>query len=266
MKVGSHHLGRMYLVTIALLVILAGIGAYGARTFPSGLVVAVVSCVLIELVIVKINKQKMKVPLAAIITGLIIGSVAPISVSLIVVIAASLIAEITKFFLKSKARNILNPAAVGLLVALALFGTGDEWWAAPSIHIYGLLIPLAVVLIVAAYEARRIPTVLVATAIMAVGFTALAGSGFSAAAVLVALLSVNYYFVFLMVADPKTSPNRMSGQLVYGIGIALFALGFTFLRMPYPLLVTLVIANLLYAGFRKFGTVKSVAAAAVATS
>lgn len=266
MMVGKHHLARMYVVTIALLLALAAIGAYQASAFPFALVTAVVSCILIELVVVKAKKHRYRIPLSAIITGLIIGSVAPINAPLLLIVAAALIAELAKFFIKAKGRNVFNPAALGLLIALAVFGAGDEWWAAPSIHAYGLLIPIGAVLVISAYEARRLPLALVAAAGISIGVAVLAGTGLSAAELLYSLLAVNYYFVFLMVADPKTSPNKMSGQAVYGIGIALIALLFVWGRVSYPLLLALVLANILYALFRVLHKGKAVAGTAAATS
>jgi len=250
MKVGGYHLGRMYVVTIALLLALAAFGAYGLGTFPFALVVAVVSCVLIDFILVKIKKHRFRFPLSAIITGLIIGSIAPIGGSLALVVVAALIAEITKFFVKVKARNLFNPATVGLLLALLIFGVGDEWWASSTIHVYGLLIPLALVLIISAYEARRLPAALVAIVVMSVGFMAISGAVFSSGALLTALLTINYYFIFLMVTDPKTSPNKVSGQIIYGMGVALFALLFIRVHLPYQLLIALVLVNVIYAAFR----------------
>ena len=268
MRVGGHHLARMYVITIALLVALAVVGAFSLGMVPVGLVVAVVACVLIEFSLVKVGKKKFRFPLSAIITGLIIGFVAPINASVLLVIAASAIAELAKFFVKAKARNIFNPAAVGLLVALLVFGVGDEWWAAPSIHLYGILVPLAAVLIIAAYEARRVPLALVVAAMETVGLAALSGFGISPGVLFTSLLAINFYFIFLMVSDPKTSPNKASGQVIYGIGIGLFAIAFAWLHLSYPLLVALLIANLLYACFRVFHrtSAKAGTAAAAATS
>jgi Na+-translocating ferredoxin:NAD+ oxidoreductase RnfD subunit len=245
MRGGGHHLAKMHLVTIALLLALAAFGAYSLGIVPVALAVAVIACVAVEFALVKVGGHRFRFPLSAVITGLIIGSVAPINASLLLVIVAALIAELTKFFLKAKARNVFNPAAVGLLVALVAFGAGDEWWAASSLHVYRVLVPLAALLIISAYEARRLPLALVATAAITVGIAAL-----SAVGPLASLLALNYYFVFLMVADPKTSPNKVSGQVQYGIGIAAFVLVLMFARVPYPLLAALLLANILYAGFR----------------
>jgi Na+-translocating ferredoxin:NAD+ oxidoreductase RnfD subunit len=253
MRIAGRHLGKMYLVTIVLLLALAAVGSYGARSFPWALVAAVMACVLSEFVIVKLMRQKYRIPLSAIITGIIIGSVAPINTPMTMVIVAALIAEVTKFFLKVKARNVFNPAALGLIVALVVFGAGDEWWAAPSIHVYGLLIPLAAVLVIAAYEGRRLYLALAAAVVLILGLAILSGGLLVVGGILASARSVNYYFVFLMATDPKTSPSKRSGQVAYGIGVGLISLTFMWVRIPLPLLDGLVVANLGYALFRTFG-------------
>jgi Na+-translocating ferredoxin:NAD+ oxidoreductase RnfD subunit len=257
----------MYVVTIALLLALAIAGAYQAGAFPLALVAAVATCVLVEFAISKLKKHGYRIPLAAIITGLIIGSVAPLSVPVAVVVLAALVAEFTKFFVKAKARNIFNPAAMGLLVALIAFGAGDEWWASPSFHVYGLLVPLAAVLLISAYEARRLHLALTVAVVLAIGAAALSGFAFSAGGLLASFLSANYYFAFLMATDPKTSPSRISGQVAYGIGIAVIALVFIWARLSYPMLVALVLGNIFYALFRVFyRRTAPVAAGAVASA
>lgn len=252
MKIGSHHVAWMYVVTIALLVAIAAVSAYLAGTFPTSLIVAVVACILIDLAVEAVKRHKRRIPVSAIITGLIIGSVAPITAPILLVVAASLVAELTKFFIKAKGRNVFNPAAVGLLAGLLLFGLGDEWWAASSIHAYGFVIPIAAILILAAYEAKRLVAGLSAAAVAAVGIASISGLGFSAGGIIASVLTVNYYFVFLMVADPKTSPNKVTGQLAYGVGVAALALLLVMARVPYPLLIALVLANVCYAAFRLF--------------
>ena len=252
MKIGSHHVAWMYVVTIALLVAIAAVSAYLTGIFPTSLIVAVVACILIDLAVEAANGHKRRIPASSIITGLIIGSVAPITAPIFLVVAASLIAELTKFFIKAKGRNAFNPAAVGLLVALPLFGLGDEWWAASSIHAYGFVIPIAAILVLSAYEAKRLVAGLSAAAVAAVGMAAISGLGFSAGVIIASVLTVNYYFVFLMVADPKTSPNKPIGQLAYGVGVAALALFFVIAHVPYSLLIALVLANVCYAAFRLF--------------
>ncbi|MDE1865365.1 MAG: RnfABCDGE type electron transport complex subunit D [Candidatus Micrarchaeota archaeon] len=127
MKLGGHHIAMMHLVALILLVALAAYGAYASRVFPVSLIVAVVSCCLIDMAIGFYHKKGQRVPWSALITGVIIGSVAPIAAPVLLVVVASLVAELTKHFLKMRSRHFLNPAVAGLLVALPAFGAGDEW-------------------------------------------------------------------------------------------------------------------------------------------
>ncbi|MDE1865366.1 MAG: hypothetical protein KGH94_01860 [Candidatus Micrarchaeota archaeon] len=110
------------------------------------------------------------------------------------------------------------------------------------------MVPIAAVLIIAAYEGRRWVAAISAAAVAAAGLALTGGVG-----PVVALLSVNYYFAFLMVADPKTSPNRLAGQLAYGAGTAALMILLVLLRLPYPLLTSILVANIAYAGARFWG-------------
>ena len=80
----------------------------------------------------------------------------------------------------------------------------------------------------------------------------LGGAGISLSTAVAALLSVSYYFTFLMVADPKTSPNKYTGQIIYGAAVAGLALLLIIAHAPYPTLVALMAMNLTYAAFRIF--------------
>jgi enediyne biosynthesis protein E5 len=248
MKIGKYNIGRVYLILIALLCVLAAVAAYSTRTFPLSIFVAVAACILIEVALAKLSGKRLKMPISAIITGIIIGSVAPITVPFAVVVLAALLAESTKFFIKIKSRNVFNPAAIGLLVALILFGIGDEWWASPTMHFHGFLIPLSGILIISAWQSRRLFVGISAAVVAAIGIAA--ASGFLEIGLLTSVLAVNYYFVFLMVSDPKTSPNNMLGQIIYGAGVSASAMILVATHIQYALLIALLLANVCYAAFR----------------
>ena len=251
----NHPVSPMYLWAVGLLSALAAISSYILHVFPFPLMFAVVVAALIEILIRKYYlKHKFKIPFSGIITGLIIGSVAPINAPLVLVLIAAAIAIASKFFIQFKGSNIFNPAALGLIVALAIFGLGDEWWAAGNYNLYGVAISLTPVLIILAYEARRLPTALSFVAVSLVLNLALAGFHvFSVAAIAALLFSVNYYFAFVMLVEPKTSPYNRYMQIGYGASIAALYPVLAFFRTPYPLLVVLLAGNIAYLLYRRSG-------------
>ncbi|MDE1856928.1 MAG: RnfABCDGE type electron transport complex subunit D [Candidatus Micrarchaeota archaeon] len=245
----------MYIWAIALLSALAIVSGYTLHALPISLVVAVASAGTIEILIRNIHRRhKFKIPFSGLITGLIIGSVAPINAPLALVVVAAAIAVASKFFIQYKSSNIFNPATIGLIVALPLFGLGDEWWIASNYNFYGLAVTLTPILVILAYEAKRLTTgmafVLASLALaLALGGTSIVSAGGIAAA----LFGINYYFAFVMLIEPKTSPNGRYAQAAYGISVAALCFALALFRVPYPLLVSLLAGNTVYLAYRSRG-------------
>lgn len=245
-------MGAMYLWAIALLTLLAVVSGYTLHLFPWALISAVASAVVADILISRFHhKHKLRIPFSAIITGLIVGSVAPHNAPVALAVLASLVAILAKNFVRVRRVNVFNPAALGLIVALALFSMGDEWWAAGSFNVYGVAISLAPILIVSAYQARRL-TASLSFAIASVGIAIAANLGYlsSLGGVAALLFSANYYMAFIMVAEPKTSPHKRLPQAVFGAGVAVGIAVFAMAGAPYPSLLALLIGNIAYTGYR----------------
>lgn len=255
MKILGHVVSSMYVWTIVLLSILAAVSSYALGTFPSALLVATLSAGVFEILIHSFyQKRKFAIPFSGIITGMIIGAVAPINAPLVLVILASAIAILSKFFIKFKSTNIFNPASFGLIVALAAFGLGDEWWVVGNYNVYGMVLSLTPVLVILAYEARRLPTGLSFMAAN-ISLTALLGgiTSITASSVVSLLFGVNYLFAFVMLIEPKTSPHNKWAQVTYGASIAVAYVAFAFMHVPYALLVVLLAGNVTFLLYRMNG-------------
>jgi Na+-translocating ferredoxin:NAD+ oxidoreductase RnfD subunit len=251
MKLLGQPISSMYLWTVVLLIAIVSVSSYVQNTFPLTVIVAVAAALLIETAIVKIDlRSRLRLPLSAIITGMLIGIIAPYNAPISLVIVAVSIAMLSKFFIKFKSNIIFNPAAMGLLIALAAFGLGDSWWASGSYLLGSFIISPAILLAIAAYSARRLHASLsfiTATIII----VALAGNVQASLAGLDALLfSVNFLFAFIMIADPKTSPAKPAEQTAYGAAMALLVFALGAYGMHYAFLVALLIGNMSYAAYR----------------
>jgi Na+-transporting NADH:ubiquinone oxidoreductase subunit NqrB len=245
----------MYLWTIVLLSALAVVSSYTLRTFPLPLIFSVVAAGTAEALIRKFYlKHAFKIPFSGLITGVIIGSVTPINAPLLLILIAVAIAVLSKFFVQYRSLNVFNPASVGLVIALAIFGLGDEWWAAGNYNLYGIAITLTPILIILAYEARRLTTAASFVVVSLVSAMLLEGAGaLTPIGMIMLLFGINYYFAFVMLVEPKTSPNNRYAQVGYGAAIALIYLGLALFRSPYPLLIALLVGNALYAVYRRYG-------------
>jgi Na+-translocating ferredoxin:NAD+ oxidoreductase RnfD subunit len=234
---------RMYKSAIILLIIVVGVSSYYLHEFPFSVIIAALACSVIDLAVSRIHaKRKLKIPYTAIITGIIIGSVAPSNAGIILLVLASAIAVLSKHFIKMKSSNIFNPAALGLLISLVVFGVGDQWWIAAPIPI----------LAICAYDARRLYTgVSFSVAMFAAALILNHFAGLhSLAALWTAVISVNYFLAFIMVSEPKTSPNKRHVQIIYGVGIAVMVSLMSFYKVPYALLLPLIMGNIAYLLYR----------------
>ncbi|MGD0510492.1 MAG: RnfABCDGE type electron transport complex subunit D [Candidatus Micrarchaeaceae archaeon] len=271
MKVLGHSVGRMYVSVIILLLFLAAASAYLLGQFPYALVLATLACPVIEVLIRKYyQKQKFRFPFSGIITGLIIGCVAPIAVPLLPILVACIAAVASKFFIKTKGANVFNPAAIGLLV-LGVLSIGSSWWAATSVNVYGVAVSLAIVLLFAAYESRRL-VLAFAFIIASVLLSIAASPPLILGNVAIAFIGVNYFFAFLMLTEPKTSPAKIAEQAVYGVYVAVVYFLLVALLPPslyfsaIIIFVALLIGNLTYALYKKVGGLSGLSRQAVFTA
>jgi Na+-translocating ferredoxin:NAD+ oxidoreductase RnfD subunit len=245
----------MYAWSIGLLAFLAVVSGYELRIIPFSLIFAAVACAAIDIGISGLYKKyKLRLPVSGIITGMIIGSVAPFNASLLLILVASLIAIFSKYFITLKHVNIFNPATLGLIVALPLFGASDAWWTSTSVSAYGLAVPIAAVLVIAAYESRRLRTALSFIAVFLV-LTMAFGRALSLSAFETALLGLNCFFALLMLTEPKTSPNGGNAQIIYGVAVALMLFALAHSGIAYAYLIALLVGNVAYAVYRKRGRV-----------
>lgn len=251
MRLFGTNVGIVYITTIILLITITVLSSYLLKIVPYSLFATILVSIITEYLIVKLYlKKQIKLPFSAIITGFIIGSIAPLNTAIFAAVLASIIAILSKFLIKLKGRNVFNPAAFGLIVGLGIFGIGDEWWAASNINIYAFAVPIAFIFIITAYQAKRILPAI--TFVLSITIISILINFQSISSVLTMLLSINYLFAFLMVVDPKTSPYKKSGQIVYGIMVAIIYTILSIVLPFYSYLIALLLSNALYAIYRKY--------------
>ncbi len=249
----SHYLKSMYGIGLAIVLVLVALASIYVHKFPLALVMAGVFAVFLEYIIAKTLMNSNPNIKSAVITGIIIGAVAPFNAQIYIVAVACIVAISSKYALRYKSSNIFNPAALGLLVALFLFNSSDQWWVASYFTISNITFILTPLLLIVAYKAKRFTT--------AASFIVVTG-------VLIFLTSPNtyvlsnipiffigaqpFFFGSLMATDPKTSPHIKEEQLAYGIGLALLGFGISLYGAPYPDIVALLAANAAFLMFKEY--------------
>ena len=253
----------MHYVTIAVLVVVAVVESidYG---FPVNVIVAVLTASVLDVAIKMLwLKRKLTIPLSAIITGLIIGSVS-VNAPPAGVFIAAVLAILSKFFIRFKGSHIFNPALFGVVITQIFSPAAHGPVAHGSSQVIegfgpgGFIVNIWLVplLLLASWRARKlwisIPY-LFATALF-FNFTGLSSlNSLNIRDIFKFLEILPYYYAFIMVSEPKTTPYFKKEQVIFGIGIATLSVLPLFIFDFYNhvvALVALLLGNIIYTVYR----------------
>jgi len=220
---------------------LASILLSGDFSFLAQLVLLPLFSLIFDSIILYVKKRKFLSPKTAIITGLFLAMLLN-PVNIYIMVLAPLIAILSKHIIKWKARNIFNPAIFSVLV-LGLFSlASDFWWGANNT--WFLFIPLG---LFATYKIRRLWTPLgffLAYIILFSAYNTLTGIPFYQS--LFPFLGAFGFFSLFMLIEPKSSPYKKRGMLIYGPFVAVVMFTFSIAQISLsPLILPLLLGNLL---------------------
>lgn len=209
-------------VAFVVLALVAAPGAgFGAAT--ATILAAVAGAAIPEAIAVRLRLRQWRVPSSAMLTGLIVGLVLSPDVAWPVSLATGAIATASKQSLRAGRSHIVNPAALGLLVAYKLFATGQSWWGAWA----GLPEPFVILVVAAGFvvadRANKLPAALSFAGVYAALFAAASFVGTPGAVQEIfrpPFLNVAVFFAFFMVTDPPTSPVVFPDQIWFGALVA----------------------------------------------
>lgn len=258
---------NMYYVTIAVLLMVAVVESIG-RGFPVNLVVAVFTASVLDVAVKRFWLKRMPgVPLSAIITGLIIGTVsvnAPVGGAAI----AAALAILSKFVIRWRGSHVFNPAVFGVVITQVLSPAAHGPAGYPVAHGasavmegfgpggFAVSLWLVPLLFLANYKAAKIWValpLLLATAVL-FHFTGLARLDVLRTRDMFRFLeALPWYFSCIIASEPRTSPYAKKEQVVFGIGIATLSLLPLLLLGSYShvgALVALLLGNVMYAAYR----------------
>lgn len=188
----------------------------------------------------KIDKRK-GFPYHGLITGLIVALL--ITPSPLYAVAAAAIAIALKYVIRYKKRNIFNPAALSLFI-LSFFGIATAWWGV----LHWIVVPLGLLV---AYRIRRLETSLSFLLVYFLSIYAIKG-------ILPFDDYTAFFFAFVMVLEPVTSPFTRNGKLIFGGAVALLGVSLPLLvNVPVNLFLgSLLIMNLFTLKLNKFRFVR----------
>lgn len=176
-------------------------------------IVTVISALATEAVFLYFKTGSLQITESAIITGLIVSFVISSGEPFWKLISACVLAIISKYFIRFQNRHIFNPAAFGIFLAFILFGVSLQWKATFAWYI---LVPFGI------YFINKIKKMEVL-----IGYALISLFLFGTQAFLqrISLLNIfgyfSYFYIFVMVIEPRTTPTRLMGKLIFGAGIAI---------------------------------------------
>jgi Na+-translocating ferredoxin:NAD+ oxidoreductase RnfD subunit len=226
----------------------------GWRAAWPGLVAACVTAMAIDAPILRWREGAWVFPSGALLTGLIVAMILSVHVPWYVDAVASAIGIVSKYVVRTRAANILNPAGIGLLAVFYIFKTEQDWWGAlPDLHSSAIVLLIATGVFIAA-RVNKLPMVLAFLLAYYVPFTAVAFLGHSAQVAEIFRppdLNAVLFFALFMVSDPPTAPTRPRDQIMCGVLIGLVSFtAFERLGAVTYLLIGLLAGNLFEAARR----------------
>ena len=175
------------------------------------ILVAVISALAVEASFIYFKQRRLTFTESSIITGLIIGYVISSDEALWKFILASALAISSKYLIGFEKKHIFNPAAFGIFLTCILFGASTQWRATYAWHI---LVPFGLYFI---YKIKKLEV------LAGYLFISLILFGMQALLQKTSLGYIfgyfSYFYIFVMVIEPKTTPTRLMGKLIFGMGI-----------------------------------------------
>ncbi len=179
----------------------------------AGFAWAVLFTALIEAAILLLKTKKFQVTASAITSGWIIGFVLSAGSPWWMFFAAAALTIGSKHLLRFRGKNLLNPAACGLFLAILLLKGYTEWKGA---YLWYFLIPAGLYLVYKIRKWEIVAGYFIMSLALFIPQTLAQGASLTDIP-----WYFNYFFIFIMLIEPKTTPPVFWPKVVFGAGAAL---------------------------------------------
>lgn len=175
--------------------------------------VALISALATESILLYFKTKIFQITESSIITGLIVGYVLSSDEAWFKFVLASILAILSKYLIRFQKKHLFNPAALGLFLTIILFGANTQW---KGTYTWYILLPLGFYF---AYKLRKLELIIG----YAIVFLALFGTQAILQKIsLWEILGYNsFFYIFVMVIEPRTTPVKTAGKYLFGAGVAI---------------------------------------------
>jgi enediyne biosynthesis protein E5 len=181
--------------------------------FLAKTLLAVISAVAAEAVALSFTTRYVGITESSVITGLIIGYVLSADEAWWKFILTAATAVISKYLLRLRQKHVFNPAACGLFLAIVFLGATTQW---KGTYAWYIVVPFGFYFV---YKIRKLEIIAAyaAVSLMLFGIQAL----WQKAPLWHIFGYLSYFYIFVMVIEPKTTPVKPLGKLLFGAGVGL---------------------------------------------
>jgi Na+-translocating ferredoxin:NAD+ oxidoreductase RnfD subunit len=209
---------------------------------------AVLAAGIADALILRYRHKHWEFPDGAVLTALLVVMVLSAQGPWYYAPVTALAGVLSKYIFRSRAANVFNPAALGIVATFYVFNTGQSWWGAlPEVN------PIAQLLLLATgwFIVDRVNKMPLLLAFLGSYFLLFTIAAFTRSPVGVAEifrtpdLQAALFFAFFILSDPPTSPVKYHDQVVYGILVAVVSFAvFESIGAVYYLLAGVLVGNL----------------------
>jgi len=199
---------------------------------------AIFFCVLIEGMILLAKVKKFQITDSALTSGLIIGHVLSSESPWWLFLTVATLTVGLKRILKFRGKNLFNPAALGIFLA-ALFLKGNTEWK--GAYEWLILLPAGF------YIVNKIKKTELVLGYFGMSLLLFIPQALIQGASIIDIPGYfNFFFIFIMLIEPKTTPGVFWPKIVFGAGVALLGFLLTEWGFRYePELFALLVLNAL---------------------
>jgi Na+-translocating ferredoxin:NAD+ oxidoreductase RnfD subunit len=178
--------------------------------FLLSLGISLIAAIAADSFITCLKTKKFIITESSIVSGLIIGYVISSGQAWWIIALASIFAIISKHIIRFHGRHLFNPAAFGILAAVFFLGASTEWKGA---NLWYIIIPFGIYFVFKIRKQEIVTSYLIASFIL---------FGVQAVIQNVQIFNIlgylNYFFIFIMLVEPMTTPMAYYGKIIFGSG------------------------------------------------
>lgn len=181
-------------------------------TFLSAITISVISAVFLDSLITYLKTKRFKITDSSVISALIIGYVISVGEPWWKFVFASIFAIGSKHLIRNRGKHLFNPAAFGIFLASILLGAATQW---KGTDLWYILVPAGIYFVWKIRKLELVAGYILCYLILFGGYVLIRNLP-----LIDVLKYQSYFFIFVMLIEPKTTPIQNKGKIIFGISVA----------------------------------------------